>query len=175
MKTHGKSKTRTYRIWQGMLQRCGNNRVAAYPRYGGRGISVCDRWKKFENFIADMGCAPDGFSIDRIDNNSGYKPENCRWASVYEQARNKRSSIVVDGMQSIDAAKAFNLKYDTVVYRVKHGVPMSKPLGKERYLTKNGVTLCMKDWAKKLGLAKSTISQRVSRGLSVDDVLKEFV
>lgn len=81
----------TYRVWQGMLQRC-SSRSKDFRRYAGRGISVCDRWLKFEHFLEDMGCKPDGYSLDRIDNNGNYSKDNCRWACPVTQAHNGRVS-----------------------------------------------------------------------------------
>ncbi len=79
----------TYHTWAGMIARCSNPKNKRYKDYGGRGITVCDRWKSFENFLADMGEKPQGTSIDRIDYSKGYSPDNCRWATAKEQARNK--------------------------------------------------------------------------------------
>jgi hypothetical protein len=89
MVTHGMTKSRTYSSWSSMITRCHNPNVEQWPRYGGRGIKVCERWLAFENFLADMGKRPVGMSIDRIDNDRGYEPGNCRWATSSEQARNK--------------------------------------------------------------------------------------
>lgn len=89
---HGMSKTRTFRIWGGMLNRCHNKNSPLYENYGGRGIAVCERWKSFNNFLADMGEVPKGLSIERLDNNANYCPENCVWADVKVQGRNRRTN-----------------------------------------------------------------------------------
>lgn len=80
----------TYNTWVSMLQRCTNPRATYYRYYGGRGIAVCDRWRSFASFLADMGERPAGKSIDRIDTNGDYEPGNCRWATASEQRRNQR-------------------------------------------------------------------------------------
>lgn len=93
-KTHGMSLTSMYRIWQGMKQRCFETTSVSYKHYGGRGITICDHWMKFENFLEDMGERPPGLSIDRINNNGNYEPGNCRWATQSQQMRNTRRSKI---------------------------------------------------------------------------------
>lgn len=96
-RTHGKTRTRVYRIWRGMHTRCTNPNVPCWPRYGGRGIYVCDRWQSFENFFADMGQPPSStHEIERIDNDKGYEPSNCKWATRTEQTNNKRSNVFLE-------------------------------------------------------------------------------
>jgi len=88
--THSLYGTPTYKTWADMTQRCNNVNHYNYSDYGGRGIKVCKRWLKFENFFADMGIKPEGLTIERIDNNKGYYKENCCWASMLDQSKNKR-------------------------------------------------------------------------------------
>jgi hypothetical protein len=119
--THGASGTAIYSVWSSMLGRCRNSNRADFRRYGARGIAVCERWATFENFLADMGPRPAGMSLDRIDGNGNYEPENCRWATIAEQNRNRRGvklcrvSVCLirymarRGARPIDVAHAFGI------------------------------------------------------------------
>lgn len=89
---HGLYRSQIYSRWKGMVKRCRNPNDTSYPNYGGRGIQVCDRWLSFENFLSDMGHPPPGMSLDRIDPNGDYEPNNCRWADASAQADNRRNS-----------------------------------------------------------------------------------
>lgn len=109
---HGLRQTKEYRVWAGIIQRCNNPNCNRYKDYGGRGITVCDRWLKFENFIADMGMKPSPkHTMDRIDNDGNYEPINCRWATDEEQRRNRRDNrwIEYNGQRKIVADWAKDL------------------------------------------------------------------
>lgn len=91
--THGMSKTSpTYDIWVLMRQRCNNPAASGYEYYGGQGVTVCERWDSFENFLTDMGERPDGLTLDREDPTGNYEPRNCRWATWHTQNNNKRKA-----------------------------------------------------------------------------------
>jgi hypothetical protein len=100
--THGAARalkqTREYQTWKGMNARCKSPSANSYNRYGGRGITICERWEDFENFLQDMGYRPEGMSLDRIDNDGNYEPSNCRWATPRQQRWNSTSPIVGSGI-----------------------------------------------------------------------------
>lgn len=118
MRLHKNSYKPEYKAWDAMKQRCFNQKCKAYKNYGGRGISVCDNWLAFDNFIADMGYKPSPkHSLDRIDNHKGYEPENCKWATRHEQNSNRRNNIVINGITLNEFAKLHNINFSTLAYR----------------------------------------------------------
>lgn len=119
---HGHSirpeKTRSYRIWIGLKRRCFNPTNPRFPYYGGRGITVCDRWKNsFKNFLADMGECPPGLTIERINNNGNYEPSNCRWATHLEQCNNRRTNVFM-----LDDDKKLTMAEFARKYSIPYGI-----------------------------------------------------
>ena len=133
---HGHSKggkeSSVYHSWRSMKQRCDNENNKHYSDYGGRGISYCERWTDFSNFLEDMGEPEKGMSLDRIDNDGDYTPKNCRWATPKEQNRNRRDNVWItfNGKTLIktDMAREYNLNVDTLDARLKKGWSLEKAL-----------------------------------------------
>ena len=109
-------RSKLLRIWVNMRTRCYNTNNAAYPYYGGRGIRMCDRWQDFQVFAADMGDPPPGLSLDRLDPDGDYSPDNCRWATALEQRRNRRVPVRTVEYQGETLALADALKRAGVAY-----------------------------------------------------------
>ena len=121
IKKHGMIYSSEYRIWQGLKNRCLNSKGRDYRYYGGRGITVCDEWRdSFLNFYEDMGERPEGTSLDRIDVNGDYTPDNCRWANNIIQARNKRTPVNnKSGFKGVRRHKASNKWISTIGHNGK--------------------------------------------------------
>lgn len=177
---HGLSREKVYSIWQGMKQRCDSDKMDSYPRYGGRGITYCDEWKYFENFYADMGPMPTpDHSIDRIDNNKGYFPNNCRWATDEEQMLNREITILIPyqgRMLTVNKLSAeTGISRNTIRARVKYGWSpdeiISPPRNDRIFLEIGGERRLMTEWAKITGLKLATISRRFRLGLKGEDLI----
>lgn len=117
-----------YYVYRSMLKRCYTRTHKMFKYYGGRGICVCPRWRNsFKAFVADMGPRPDGYTIERIDNEGNYTPENCKWASRREQYRNRHGNIWVEfrGVRMIaaDWSAETGVRADVILKRLKRGVP----------------------------------------------------
>jgi len=114
-----------HKIWDAMIQRCTNPKNPMYRRYGGRGINVCESWRVFENFYRDMGPRPNGLEIDRICNDSGYEPSNCRWATRKQQQNNTSRNVVIkhEGKEQTVSqwADEIGINANTITYRLRRG------------------------------------------------------
>lgn len=129
--THGMYKSSEFKIWQKMKSRCFNENHHGYKDYGGRGITVCNRWLKFENFLEDIGNRPSPrHSIDRIDVNGNYEPSNCKWSTLKEQARNKQNTFYIEidnkKMCLSEFCEVYSLKRSTARWRIKNGWCLAK-------------------------------------------------
>lgn len=138
---HGKrtKKSPTYSTWSMMKHRCSCPSYDRYSYYGGRGITVCERWQIFENFLEDMGERPAGATLDRIDTNKGYSKDNCRWATKAQQQSNRRNCVFVTingKTQTIKAwAEELGVPYKRVMGRKKRNWPIEKLFEKENHGT----------------------------------------
>lgn len=175
--THGMASSQIYQIWFNVLRRCNDPRRSEFYLYGGRGIRVCKRWEKFENFLADMGERPEGMSLDRKDNDGDYKPSNCRWATAEEQARNKSTNrlLTYEGRTMPLAAWAddVGIRASVIAARIDGcgwsvGDALTTPVlapGKRKKnnveLTYEGRTMILSDWAREVGIPKVTLWYRI--------------
>ena len=132
--------TAEYRTWRNMIERCENPQNKTYKYYGGRGIEICRRWRNsFQNFLMDMGPRPTGTSIERINNDKGYSPDNCKWATKREQMSNQRSNIHITHNGETRTlggwATHLGIKYMTLYNRIyargmSHEIALSRPVGR---------------------------------------------
>lgn len=131
MRTHGNARTALYNLWVRMIVRCYNPADDAYYRYGGRGITVCKRWRNsFLPFKADMGPRPPGMTLDRRNNSRGYSPGNCRWATPGEQQNNRRGNVIVtvngQRMTVTQAARKLGFNTSTFSVRLRRGWTLAR-------------------------------------------------
>lgn len=180
---HGMCGTPEYNSWAAIVSRCTNPRSESYGNYGGRGITVCDDWRNsFSAFYADVGPRPSkDHSLDRIDPDGNYDPSNCRWSDRHDQSRNKRNNrwITHNGETRTisDWADLIGIRRSALRSRLKRHsveVALSAPVGRPylvpgkpnsnvRLLTFGDDTLTVAQWAKKLGIAHSTLRERITR------------
>lgn len=134
-----------YNVWASMRSRCRNPNNRQWNDYGGRGIETCSRWEDFHAFVEDMGERPSGHTLDRIDNNGNYSPENCRWASRKTQQRNQRRAVYVkiEGKKyrAIELAELAGVKTDTIVDRANRGLPYDQVISSEALRDLSGLSL----------------------------------
>jgi predicted DNA binding protein len=189
------SRTPEFGIWNSMIQRCTNPNVKSFPRYGGRGISVCERWSGkdgFVKFIADMGRRPDGgrYTIERKDNAKGYSPDNCKWATYSEQQRNtSRSRKLTFKGETLTVAEwgeRLGVNPMRLIGRLHRGWSEERTLSEPcdhstRYrrksnavlVTVNGVTKTAAEWAREIGVSRPTMSYRLKHMTPEQAVKKE--
>ena len=142
--THGLSKTKEYKSWHSMKSRCRNPSSRSYKYYAGRGITMCDRWNDYSNFLVDMGPRPPGTTLERTDVNLGYTPDNCVWATWDQQARNRRNNVFVmlDGERIVisDACRRLGIKGRGISWRAaQQGVSPQDMI--DRYVSKRNASL----------------------------------
>ena len=173
---HGLWQTRSYEVWSSMVKRCTRKSSRNYHRYGGRGITVCERWLDFENFYADMGERPEGLTLERIDNEKGYYPENCKWATVAEQNRNRKNNvnITIDGVTKCakDWGDMARVNMSVITGRVRKGWDGAQAVFTpvktgSLMVTINGVEKAVADVAKEYGLDESCLRARLRRGWDI--------
>lgn len=181
--THSMNKSPEHRSYHAMLARCYRKTHKSYYDYGGRGIKVCDRWRNsFENFFEDIGKRPSKkHSLGRIDNNSDYMPDNCKWETVIEQANNKRNNFIieVDGIEKTlpEWCKTYNIDYHQVYTRIinKGWTPkkaLKTPIGfKMKKYKVNGETKTLRQWAKAYNICYSTLKYRINAGWDIHKAL----
>ena len=179
---HGMYGTQIYKIWAELQQRCFNTKHTFYKNYGGRGITVCDSWLKFENFYQDMGDVPEGCQIDRIDNNKGYYKKNCRWITPKENCRNRSSNVEItfNGKTQCIAAweEELGFNHGTLWKRLyQYYWPVERAFtepvkdSNRKPVTFNGKTQSLTKHAKDHGLGLTTVVYRLGLGWDLSKAL----
>ena len=187
-KTHGMTNTRLYRIYAGIKDRCLNKSNERYSDYGGRGIEICEEWlsdfMSFYNWAIDNGYSEE-LSIDRIDVDGNYEPNNCRWATDEEQANNKRNSHMIEfngeTKTLAQLSKLRNIPVSTLLYRLESGWSIKQCLNLENPPSKtnirgtmieyNGEVNNLTTWSNKVGINKETLRHRLKNGESIEEAL----
>lgn len=176
----GGKRTKVYQAWKGMRSRCTNPNNEHADCYIGRGISYCERWEIFENFLADMGEPKDSsMSLDRIDNSKGYSKDNCRWASKVVQANNKRNNVLYTfrgKTQGLEAwSKELGIARLTLYNRITRGASVdeafSTPLTEVKEYEYEGQMKTLSEWAKEFGIPRRTLGKRLQRGVDMKTAL----
>ena len=178
------TKGRIRNIWHLMLHRCYNEKNKSFKNYGARGITVCDEWRDFNNFhqwAVNSGYEyGNGLTLDRIDNNGSYSPDNCRWATMKEQANNRRTNTIIsfNGVEKTltEWAESIGITVECLFRRFLYGWSMERamktPLGKKHYITYNGKTQQLYEWANELGYGYDMLERRINyHGWSVERAL----
>lgn len=180
---HGRTNTPEFSTWTDIQTRCHNENSASYPDYGGRGISVCERWRSsFNLFFADMGSRPSPkHSIDRIDNNGDYAPGNCRWATALEQVRNRRNSakVTVRGITKplVEWCEEYGCTPAAAYARRAQGLKGEAIFRSTiQTLEFRGVVDTISGWSRRTGIKASTLTMRVNKyGWPVEKTLTKGV
>lgn len=183
---HGLSNSKEYRVWQEMIQRCENPNNQAYANYGGRGIAVCDRWKDFAVFITDMGRRPKNYQIDRIDNDKGYSPDNCRWVPSRINLSNKRNNHKVEYQdQTLTVAewsRVLGIHERTLFNRLGRGWPVDRAFtekpepkaykdSREAQYPAFGRSQTLTQWCQEYGIDRERVRGRLRMNWSLEKAL----
>ena len=179
---HNKSNTRLYNIWEHMKHRCNNPNSKRHEFYYDKGIKVCDEWQNdfmnFYNWAINNGYQ-DNLTIDRINNDGNYEPNNCRWATVTEQNNNQSTNIKIKYNNNIYTMKQFckkyNLKRETLDYRLKNNWDIEKiintPTQSKKSILYNGIYYTAKELAIKFNLKLGTLRTRLNRNWTIEEAL----
>lgn len=185
-RTHGMTGSPEYRTWNSMWARCTNPLIERYPRYGGRGITVCDRWKSFENFYEDMGPRPSlNHSIERDDVDGNYEPGNCRWATKKEQGRNTSTNLFVEyrGERKCVAqwCEETGIPYATFIQRLRRGLPLDQvfetsPDGFwKKSIVVDGISKITTEWMRDADIPISSFYHFRRKGLSEEEIVRKYL
>lgn len=179
---HGMHKSRIYRIWKNMKDRCYNKNCKAYNNYGGRGITVCSSWHTFDNFYADMGNPlSEKHELDRKDNNGNYELSNCRWVIHRENNWNRRDNHILtfngESLCIAEWSEKTGINERTIHKRLKLGWPLARvltqPVRDDFTYEHDGYKLTVAEWSVMLGTPVRTLHGRLQRGLPMNEVFKQ--